>query len=485
LCNHHSANVNDISVQPGFSYNGIRVYQGSPQVNATDTVSAGNIFSHNGITPESDIYNNSGSLIKYYHTGGKTAPWYFTPVFVDTIPAEAAHGCPSHGNFGALSADSKANLSSEYANKEATYINLLYNYNSLVDGGNTNALLQEIEMSWSQNVWDIRNKLIDASPYLSEEVLRETAMNGHLPQAMLLEICLANPDGTRNKEFIDFLGKKIPHPLPQYMLDLIVANWNAKTARTLLEGSLADVSSKMAFISDVLISNSMLDTITYRNEARSWLMRRGNISDYYSVAESYIESNDFINASAYVNQIPTLFRLNEEQEAEQQNFSDYTEFRRNIADSNRNIMQLTSTEIEMLQQIADNNTGRSSVLAQNILCFGYQLCVDYLPAEGEQMRYTKPIKSAKEVINAAYNKITATPNPANVYVAFSWELPLLKGEAQLIITDINGKAITQKTIAGKRGQWIWDTRSIKRGAYLYEIKTDNECLGNGKVIINK
>jgi predicted secreted protein len=127
------------------------------------------------------------------------------------------------------------------------------------------------------------------------------------------------------------------------------------------------------------------------------------------------------------------------------------------------------------------------LLAQNILCFGYQLCVDYLPieGEGEQLKFTKPEKSAKEVINAAYNKITTTPNPANVYVAFSWELPLLKGEAQLIITDINGKAITQKTIASKRGQWIWDTRAIKRGAYLYKIKTDNECLGNGKVIINK
>ncbi|NVN95467.1 MAG: hypothetical protein HXX18_09320 [Bacteroidetes bacterium] len=488
LCNHHTANTKDISVQQflGDPDQGIRIYQGSPQANTTDIVSAGNIFSHNGNTTESDIQNSSGSLIKYYHTGGQTAPWYFTPAFVDAIQTVAANSCPSQGNFEALSAITKANLSSLYSGKEATYINLLYNYNSLINGGNTNLLLNEIEMSWTKDAWELRAELLSKSPYLKEDVLRVMAKKGILPQAMVLEICLANPDGTRSKEFIEFLGERIPNPLPQYMLDLIVANWNAKTARTLLEGSLADVSSKMAVISDLLISNSMLDTITYRDEARSWLMRRGNISDYYSLAESYIESNEFANASYYLNQIPALFRLTEEQQKEQENFSNYNTFRQNIAESNRDILQLESSEIETLQQIANNNTGRSSVLAQNILCFGYQLCVDYSPADGEggQLKFTKPEKTAKEVINSAYNKITVTPNPANVYVAFTWELPLLESDAVLIITDVNGKSIEQKTITTKNGQWIWDTRTIKRGAYLYEIKTDNERLGNGKIVIN-
>jgi len=485
LCNRHDENINDITTLAlslqGYENGteGIRLFQGN---SSTPTISAGNIFSHNG----NDIENSSGSPIMYYHTGGQTEPLDYTSLVFLTV-ANTANNCPSYSyGYGSLPTVIKAQLSSDYTSKEATYINLLYNYNSLIDGGNTNMLLYEIEMSWSQDVWDLRAKLIEDSPYLTEEVLRGVAMNGGLPQAMLLEICLANPDGTRNQDFIKYLRDEIPNPLPQYMLDLIVANWDAKTARTLLEGSLADVSSQMAVISDLLISNSMLDSIPNKDEARGWLIRRGNMSDYYSVAESYIENNSFTNASYYLTQIPTLFRLTEEQQAEYQNFADYTEFRQNIADSNRNILQLVSQEIETLQQIANMNTGRSSVLAQNILCFGYQLCVDYLPAEGEgeQLKSTKPEKTAKEVINAAYNKITVTPNPANVYVAFSWELPLLKGNAELIITDINGKSITQKTITTVRGQWIWDTRTIKKGIYLYEIKSDNERLGDGKVIIS-
>ncbi|NVN96200.1 MAG: T9SS type A sorting domain-containing protein [Bacteroidetes bacterium] len=485
LCNKHADNTNDISIKSlGGSNDGIRYYQGNPATPpATPSVSAGNEFSHTG----NDIENNSGATIKYLYTVGLTQPLDYTPVFVQIEVADIKNTCPSNGYFAQLNVADKADLSSQYTTKEASYLNLLYNYNSLVDGGNTNALLQKIEMSWSQGSWDLRAKLIDASPYLSEEVLRGVAMKGILPQAMLLEICLANPDGTRNKEFIDFLGKKIPNPLPQYMLDLIVANWEAKTSRSLLEASLANVSSQMAFISDVLIANTMLDSIPNKNEARNWLTRRGSLSDYYSLAESHIESNEFDNASYYLNQIPDLFKLSKEQQAEHLNFKNYAEFRGSIAESGKNIMQLKDNDIETLQQIANNNTGRSSVLAQNILCFGYQLCVDYLPAEGEgeQLKFTKPEKTAKEVINSAYNKITATPNPANVYVAFSWELPLLKGNAELNITDINGKSITQKTITTIRGQWIWDTRTINKGIYLYEIKTDNEQLGNGKVIINK
>ena len=114
------------------------------------------------------------------------------------------------------------------------------------------------------------------------------------------------------------------------------------------------------------------------------------------------------------------------------------------------------------------------------------MCVDYLPADGEgdHLKFSKPKIPASQIIQSAYNKITATPNPASVYVAFTWTLPLLKGNAVLFITDINGKTIAQQTITSKQGQWIWDTRAIKNSIYLYEVRSDNQGLGNGKIVIN-
>ena len=482
LCNTFTnSNTNDIAVFPyNSSSDGICMYQGS----SVPPLSAGNIFS--GIN--CDYKNMAPWGILYHHTGGATIPNMCGNIGLSEI--QVANTCPSNFNNAydfPLSAVSKLQLSAEYTVNESAYINLLYNYNNLIDGGNKNWLLEKIEMSWPQDAWDLRAELLSHSPYLSEEILRETAMKGTLPQAMLLEICLANPDGTRNEEFLRFLGEKTPNPLPQYMLDLIYANRDVKTARTLLETNLSAVSSKMAYISGLLISDCMLDSIQLKAEARSWLLRRASLADYYSVAESYIENNDFTSANATADQISNIFELKEEQQAEFQNFRNYIEFRRSISESGRSIMQLEPSEIESLQQIANATTGRTSAMAQNILCFGYQLCVDYLPAEGDgnHLKFTKPEKTAKQILQSAYNKITVTPNPANVFVAFNYELPLLEDNAVIYITDAMGKTITQKSISSKKGQWVWDTRNINKGIYFYEIKSAAESFGNGKIVISK
>lgn len=488
LCtNHYNNTMNDILVrknnQNNYSQDGICIYQGS----SVPPLSAGNLFS-DGL--DCNYLNSTPNNIFYFHTGAglPTKPNICGNISLSEI--QVANACPSNFNNGygfPLSAVSKLQLSTEYTVNESAYINLLYNYNNLIDGGNKNWLLEKIEMSWPQDAWDLRAELLSHSPYLSEEILRETAMKGILPQAMLLEICLANPDGTRNEEFLRFLGEKIPNPLPQYMLDLIYANRDIKTARTLLETNLSAVNSKMAYISGLLISDCMFDSTQLKTEARSWLLRRASLADYYSVAESYIENNDFTSANATADQIINIFELNEEQQAEFQNFRNYTDFRRSISESGRSIMQLESSEIELLQQIANATTGRTSAMAQNILCFGYQLCVDYLPADGDgnHLKFTKPEKTAKQILQSAYNKITVTPNPANVYVAFNYELPLLENNAVLYITDAMGKTITQKSISSKKGQWVWDTRNINKGIYFYEIKTAAESYGNGKIVISK
>ena len=270
------------------------------------------------------------------------------------------------------------------------------------------------------------------------------------------------------------------------MLDLIVDSWSNSTMRTTLEARIADVSSQMSFISNLLITNTMFDTIQDKTEAQYWLLRRGDLSDYYSIVESYIEDDKFDSAFYYLNMIPDLFAFTDEQYIEFNNFTDYLTFKSTIAASGRTIMQLTGDEIGALQQIANNNNGRSTVLAQNILCFAYQLCKDYIPAENnrEHIKINKPVKSANQILNDAFNKITVSPNPAKDYTIFTWSLPLLKSNAVLYIIDINGKIIEQKVINTKNGQWIWDTRKNKKGIYMYDIKSENQNLGSGKILLN-
>lgn len=89
----------------------------------------------------------------------------------------------------------------------------------------------------------------------------EAAYSDVLPSAMLLEICLANPDATRSDEFSTALQYDIPTPLPQYMLDLIIANWDVETPLTLLESQLSELYHSMRRTNTLFIQEALFDTI--------------------------------------------------------------------------------------------------------------------------------------------------------------------------------------------------------------------------------
>ncbi|MDR1345820.1 MAG: hypothetical protein LBK03_03860, partial [Bacteroidales bacterium] len=86
---------------------------------------------------------------------------------------------------------------------------LQYLYNQHMNSDNTEALLDAVQGEWKDDVWKMRQELIEKSPFVDEKVLREIAEQNLLPQALLLEICLANPDATKNPDFIYFLQYKI------------------------------------------------------------------------------------------------------------------------------------------------------------------------------------------------------------------------------------------------------------------------------------
>lgn len=113
---------------------------------------------------------------------------------------------------------------------ENEYLTLLYNYNSLLDGGSKDELLDKLLDSWDGDVWDLRQAYLDASPYLSPDVLKELALSEKLPLAVYLEVALSNPEGTQKDEYIDFMksteGENLLTPTG---IELIKGSWDTKT----------------------------------------------------------------------------------------------------------------------------------------------------------------------------------------------------------------------------------------------------------------
>ena len=82
--------------------------------------------------------------------------------------------------------------------------------------------------------------------------------------------------------------------------------------------------------------------------------------------------------------------------------------------------------------------------------------------------------------------VSVYPNPATTYVTFEYQMPQFVEKATLLITDIKGSIVKQQLITGYEGQYLWDTRKVENGIYLYVLKNNKgETLTSGKVSILK
>ena len=467
------------------------------QMDITSSHSVDNTFSYLP-TNYYNIYNGCNNNIRYT-TRHNLPSLHYDPGAANVYNVlleynDKPNGCPS--NFGnnpnpgpvpmpILPTGGINEVLSNMGAKGTAYLSLLYNYYNLIDGGNTEMLLNTIELSWPENAWDLRAVLLSKSPYLSKDVLVETAMKGTLPQAMLLEVILANPDACRSEDVLEILGENIPNPFPEYLIEVVRANKDNKTLRTAMEEIISSVSKEFSDLNKLLIDYSLMDSTYNVAEARIYMLKRGGLYDYYAVAESYIDEGNMDSVWYYFYKIPEVFKMNETDIAEWDNYKDYYSCRGRLIDRNLNLMQLGSDEeLTVLQTIADLETGRASALAQNILCFFYEKCKDDPSEENGENRLlsSKPLSGVKKT---NMNIVKATPNPANVYVDFSWQLPILNGDAILTIADGTGKLIEQRNINNNYGHWIWDTRNVNSGVYYYDIKADKTSFGSDKLIIRK
>ncbi len=266
LCNTQNINQNDIVVTPATwpSPHGIHPIQAELS-NLTGTgiaiEAAGNTFSHT--LGGFDIDNTGSSQMWYYHTGGNTEPISFTsnvtlngtlgaPACISNLGGNTEH--PHEVDAAGLMA-----MKAEFLSVDASYINLLYNHQQLIDDGSTYQMVNNVTETWDDNAWTMRNNLLAKAPNVSIEALTEAARENILPAAMLLEVVLANPASARDEVFVKFLQFEAPTPLSQYMIDIIKSTRNGETYRTSLENTISVFQARRIDMAYKIIQAMMYD----------------------------------------------------------------------------------------------------------------------------------------------------------------------------------------------------------------------------------
>lgn len=458
---------------------GIRTYQGAH----SPSESAGNQFppTMNNFL-QLDNASNQGIVYYYNSTAEQMQTNKMTPPgLIMQLHTANANSCAQlfKSSYGGNVVN---NINSEFYRLRDEYDALLYTYFQNIDGGNTDSLLQAINMSWSNEAQGLRDDLMSQAPYLSEQALREAAETGILTDALLLEVCLANMDATRNEDFLNFLQNEIPNTLPESMIQLIYQNWSGETPRTILENQIAVTNAAMGIASNQLMHYYMTDSLDHNDSLESLLAARKHPASMYRMVELAIENNDFEEVSTLIAEIEQGPEMSEWNQNEHNNLKDYIDFRQGLGESNTAILDLGEEALGTLRTIAELKTGRSSQMAQNILCFGYGECTTFEAPEGRK-RSRRIYNMNTASANALQGNYQVIPNPAKTSLDLTFEGEETEGSRIMRVYAINGQVLLEKTINNTKT--TIDVNHLENGAYLYEVLQDGAVVHQGKLIIQK
>ena len=171
---------------------------------------------------------------------------------------------------------------------------------------------------------------------------------------------------------------------------------------------------------------------------------------------------------------------------DEQFFKQLYTIKRDLAQSNRSIFDITTTEEATITNIAAYRT-RTSFEAQAILYLVRQIefpiLMEHLPAPLPAYTGILPVVHFKNDTNNELlsNSIKIQPNPAHDFVTV--QLPYSYNSAVFSIYTIEGKQLLSKTLS--TGANTISIPKIPAGIYYYLVATDNNLLQRGKLLIVK
>ena len=490
-CNTNTGNTFDFYVLDDEGvFSGLQSSQGS------SLAAARNTFSTNGY----HFYNGGDHRITYYYYNvagfEDEKPLSYNEDKVQIDSTNLTDDCPS--NFGngvdpvslVLTPAEKYQREQDYYEAYTAYNGLKAVYDSRIDGGNTNNMLNDIASAIPSDMWALRAQLLGASPYLSREVLTDASDRDDVfTESVLFEILLSNPDELKKDSLMYHLSHKT-NPLPQYMMNILDQVANGTTARTVMQNRMAAYRGKYTRAAGDIIRSLVNDTVLDISELRGWL---ANMKDIYAdrdIIATYVDEGDFTNALTLANMLPSLYGLTGNDLDEHNDYVELLELYRDLYNDDRNIMQLDSTERAQVERIALQGSGYSQAMAQAVL-YGtdwesyaenpFDCPTLTLPQGGQRGGYAF---TPEDLGKALELSISVKPNPATTWAAVDYTLPAKLSKATITVSNALGVTVMSTELNGNQGQKVLDLRGLADGVYLYTIKC-GEYVQTGKLVIAK
>lgn len=462
-----------IAYQQGFCY---------PSINPLSMVTpAGNKFSHSTFDPQNDIAANNVVLPFNYahHADLITTPLYYNASVVvpqycasinDPVYFDNTKSCPTKIKDGSiivlypLLRAQTDSLKQVIADKE-----------NLIDGGNTNYLLNVIATQSSGN---IKNALMLASPYLSDEVLlaylAKNPPSGHIQQ-----VILAN--SPVSQEVLNALnGMNIPNGIKNQIN-------NAQTGTSAMTYLSNEISFNKAernsliderirlFLSDTLVENP-LDSVALILKEENIEIRKKQLCD------TYIAKGDSAKTAETRNEIALEY-----------GYDNYVK----MADVYQEVFSLPSscfaviTDPNIKQEVEyvayDPNDRINAVRGEALLAVAFDSLflanVEPLEIFGGGLRMAQNNNQQETASKESF--LSLYPNPSDGgLVNLEIKGDELLNNATLEIYNIAGQLVATHLFNGEARIATISANKLIPGVYFVKLFSDSQLIETKKLLIN-
>lgn len=500
LCNEFTQNKHDIYITQDLanpvSTVGIARLQGD--IGGSPSDPAGNLFTDPNIYyPWYKFFNDNGigEVPVYYthHTSPSNLNLVPDPVNnnqeikVIMVPYPVAYSeansCASYFLMSMSSESEITELSAKTLEASTELVSLETEYNTLVDGGNTQQLVTEVVLTTDADAWSNYQDLMQNAGYLSDEVLSEVSTKEDgFNTAMIRNVLVANPQASKSSEIQSNLDNRID-VLPQYMRDQIDLGITQISPKEFLELSMGTQKSIHDKSLNKLIYLLQNDTVNDRSlEIITALSETGDLYYDYKLIEYYDEVGQFELADALL-QVIESYLLSD---IEQSFFDDYTNYRNLInqwESDNLNLATLDSTQLDQLVYFTElNNTVAAEAIGlQRLNGINTYNEPAYFPTESEKSNSLNDVKE-KIVFETDLN---IYPNPAETYFTLDYSLVECSENCIIVVVDASGKILFNKELMNDNDMILISTENWRSGIYSCSLIVDGKSIISKKISILK
>jgi hypothetical protein len=298
----------------------------------------------------------------------------------------------------------------------------------MTDAGNTQLMLQQVEMANEGDAYHTYRHLMKTSPWLSEEVLINVASREEgFTHAMIRDILVANPQSAKSDKVKQTL-KNRRNALPLFMLVQVENVSDELSEKELLESQMMSYKDMHDMALNQIIRNTMQNTGS-KSELASLKELLSGVDDIryqYLLAEMVFSEKDYAAGKRVTKSIETRFPFKDKNEWNHHvkfiSFYNLLEKWDNEEHPGfSNLPEEVLTELKSYVNTGHRTSGAALAILMLNNAIEYKEPI-YYPEE-EMVTKTSEIAAPQEIL-AAHPQIgidfRVFPNPGRDYITFEW-----------------------------------------------------------------